>query len=231
MWSTGGRPDAGEGRFAGADRRREAGEPARVGVDAGGAQLGERGDGLLGLRCRLPDGGGQPEGSGLGGVELDRRQLEVLAPHAVADLVGEQRVVAAGLHRHPHHPQLVLVPLEGALEGCVGEVVVALDDLADLALLDEPSGHEKADRQVHDPFGFAGRHVVDVTGSAWMKRGGSRWAQGGIMSGRFAPSPTAALHLGNLRTAVLALAVRPQHRTGVPAPHRGPRHQARRCRR
>ena len=99
---------------------------------------------------------------------------------AVADLVGEQRVVAAGLHRHPHRPQLVLVPLEGALEGRVGEVVVALDDLPDLALLDEPSGHEQADRQVHDPFGFARRHVVDVTGSAWMKRGGSRWAQGGM---------------------------------------------------
>ena len=134
-------------------RAHAGGQPGgTVGVrlDAGRAQLRDGTDGVVRQPRLLPDRGRQREGRRLGRVELQRRQLEVGASDPVADLVGEERRVAARLDRDAEAAKLLLVALERPLEGGVRQAVIALDGLADVRTLQEAAGHEQADRQIHD---------------------------------------------------------------------------------
>src|SRR5207342_75905 len=81
------------------------------------------------------------------------------AVHAVADLVVEPGVVAAGLERDAHVPQLFLVPLEHAVEGLVrGALGVLRHGLADLLLEEELPGREQADHEVEQPLRLVRGH-------------------------------------------------------------------------
>ena len=195
-----------------------AAELGGVRLDPGGPELGQRAHRRLGHAGVLPDPGGDPDHRGLLGVEVDRGQLELAGPDPVAGLVVEEGVEAAHLDRHPESAELVLVPLEGPLEGGVAEVVVALDRLADPALGEIAARDQEADGQVEDSLGLAGRrHGYDLLPLAvgrcctlhlWGRSGREPADAGHVRTsagaGRYAPSPTGELHLGNLRTAVLA---------------------------
>ena len=128
------RPQGLERLLARLDRGFEGGELGGVRLDAGRPQLGQRALGGLGHAGVLPDPGGDPHHGRLVGIELDRRQLELRRLDPVARLVVEEGVERTDLDRDAERAQLVLVPLEGALERGVGQIVVALDRLADLAL-------------------------------------------------------------------------------------------------
>ena len=138
-------------------RDRDAGV-GRVDVDAGGAQLEQCALGGGDELGRLPQLGGDGDGGGLVGGQLDGGQGVGVAVDAVA-LGGVELRHAAGFERDAQVAQLVLVALEHAGECFVaGAVGVAVDGFADALGGDEGAGGQQRDHEVHQPLDFGNPH-------------------------------------------------------------------------
>ncbi len=151
-----------EGRLVGAQPGLDDVEAADVDLDAGGGELADRVGRGVGEPGVVPHLRRQPDDSGLLGVEVDRRQRQLVAAHPVARLVVEVGVHGAHLDRHAEAAQLLLVAVELALEGVVG--VVGVEDLADPLLGHEVALDEQHDQQVEQPLGLRGRLLLGAGG-------------------------------------------------------------------
>lgn len=102
----------------------------------------------------LPDIGGQCQHGEFGGGEGDGWQRVGVGIDPVAGLVLKERIVAAGLQRHPEFAQIVLVPLEHPVEGLfAGAARVLRHSDADLLLGEPPARRQQGDDEVEQPFG------------------------------------------------------------------------------
>lgn len=109
------------------------------------------------------------------------------------------------MNGYAERAQVVLVAFEGSLERLVGQPLVAFHSRSNLRAGDKAPGAEKVQGQVQDAFDGPGHvhplpsprryHHVQRRAAAPKER---------RVTGRFAPSPTSDLHVGNLRTALLA---------------------------
>ena len=161
-------PDGGVDRLerglAGAHPRLDADDAGVVRLDTGGLELQDRAGRRPGQAGLLPHPRGQAEHGQLVGSEGDLGQGVGVALHAVAQLVVEPDVVAAGLQRHAHVAELVLVPLEHAVEGLVVEALGVLRDRrAQLLLRQERPGRQQGDDQVEQPLGLLRGHARQPT--------------------------------------------------------------------